>query len=133
MKGCDINWKPSSIRGCSNAWKMEVRRIGRQFPQSVVIKDIPLLLETGMTQGLAEIIVVYVPERIQLERLIARDGLTMAQARARIASQMSMEEKRNSATIVIDNSHSLEQTRAQTLAIYSQLAARAASTDVSAD
>jgi len=105
----------------------QVRRIASRFPDAVVVKDIPLLLETGMNQGLAEIIVVYVPEAVQLQRLIRRDGLSLDQAKLRVHSQMPMEEKRALATILIDNSHTPAQTREQTFEIYAGLARRAAS------
>lgn len=105
----------------------QVRRIESRLPDAVVVKDIPLLLETGMNQGLAEIIVVYVPEAVQLQRLTRRDGLSLDQAKLRVRAQMPMEEKRALATILIDNSHTLAQTREQTLEIYAGLAHRAAS------
>lgn len=99
----------------------EIERIGRQFPQAVVVEDVPLLLESGMEQGLHEIILVYVPEAIQLQRLMLRDGLDPGQARSRINAQAPIEEKRQKATIVIDNSGSLSDTHKQTLAVYEQL------------
>ena len=103
-----------------------VRRIEGRFRDAVVVKDIPLLLETGMDQGLREIIVVYAPEAVQIERLMQRDGLSLDQARSRIRSQMPMEKKRGLATILIDNSHTPAQTREQTLEIYDRLVHRAA-------
>ena len=102
-----------------------VRRIEGRFRDAVVVKDIPLLLETGMDQGLREIIVVYAPEAVQIERLMQRDGLSLDQARSRIRSQMPMEKKRGLATILIDNSHTPAQTREQTLEIYDRLVRRA--------
>jgi dephospho-CoA kinase len=102
------------------------RRLGlirRQAPEALVILDIPLLFEAGMQGGLDAIIVVYAPERLQIERLMARDGLTEPEAFARIRAQMPIESKKALATRVIDNSGSREQTRAQTLEIYRQLAA----------
>jgi dephospho-CoA kinase len=107
--------------------KREVdRRLGlirRQAPEALVILDIPLLFEAGMQGGLDAIIVVYAPERLQIERLMVRDGLTEPEAFARIRAQMPIESKKALATRVIDNSGSRERTRAQTLEIYRQLAA----------
>ena len=91
-------------------------------PDAVVILDIPLLLETGMRRNLAEVIVVYVPEELQLQRLMARDQIDAAAALARIRSQMSIEKKRRLATIVIDNSGSLADTRRQSLDVFGRLA-----------
>jgi dephospho-CoA kinase len=55
---------------------------------------------------------------------MARDGLAEPDARARIRSQMPIEKKKTLAAFVIDNSGSLDRTRAQADAIYRQLAAK---------
>ena len=96
-------------------------RIRRETPDALVIVDVPLLFESGMDRGLAVAIVVYVPEQIQLERLMARDALTQPEALARIRAQMPIEKKKSLATLVIDNSGSLERTRDQTLEVYRRL------------
>lgn len=97
-------------------------------PDSVVVLDVPLLLETGMDKGLDEIIVVYAPAAVQLRRLMLRNGFSADQAQARIDAQMPMERKRSRATLVIDNSGDLAGTEKQTMAIYHDLAQRAQST-----
>lgn len=105
--------------------KQEITRsldlIRRETPDALVIVDVPLLFESGMDRGLAAAIVVYVPEQIQLERLMARDALTQPEALARIRAQMPIEKKKSLATLVIDNSGSLERTRDQTLEVYRRL------------
>jgi dephospho-CoA kinase len=98
-----------------------IKQIGIRAPDAVVIMDVPLLLETGMQKNLAEVIVVYVPETIQLERLMRRDGIDEQAAMARIRSQMPIEQKRQQATIVIDNSGSLADSRRQVMAIFRRL------------
>lgn len=90
-------------------------------PDSVVILDIPLLIETGMNGNFHEIILVYVPESVQIERLMERDNLSYQSALARVRSQMSIEEKKLFSTIIIDNSHSLEQTRKRVREVYDDL------------
>ncbi|MFO7708508.1 MAG: dephospho-CoA kinase [Desulfobacterales bacterium] len=101
-----------------------LERLRREEAGAVVVLDVPLLFESGMHRGLSEVIVVYVPEAVQLERLMRRDHLPQAAALARIGSQMSLEEKRALATRVIDNSGPPEATRRQALAIYAQLVAK---------
>ena len=86
-----------------------------------MILDVPLLIESGMDTGLSDIIVVYVPEPVQIQRLMIRDALTRAQALARIRSQMPIEEKKQHATIIIDNSGSRENTRSISLTVYQRL------------
>ncbi len=97
-------------------------------PDSVVVLDVPLLLETGMDKGLDEVIVVYAPAAVQYRRLMLRNGFSADQAQARIDAQMPMTQKRSRATLVIDNSGDLAETEKQTMAIYRDLAQRARST-----
>ena len=97
----------------------------RNHPDRVVIVDVPLLIETGIYRDMRDIILVYVPERVQVERLMNRDGLSGKDALARVHSQMPIEEKKAYATIIIDNSGSLERTRKKTLEVYYELKVRA--------
>jgi dephospho-CoA kinase len=108
--------------------KEVVRRldlIRQQTPEALVIVDIPLLFESGMDRGLDAVIVVYVPEIVQLQRLMARDAFTESEALARIRAQMPIEMKKSLATLVIDNSGSFERTRAQALEVYRKLSLQA--------
>lgn len=84
-----------------------------QYPDKLVVSDIPLLYESGLEDGFEEIMVVYVPREVQLERLMSRDQMTLADAEARIAAQMDIERKKEQANIVIDNSGSWAQTEKQ--------------------
>ena len=94
-----------------------IAEIAAREPDAVVFLDIPLLLEADMDRDLAEVIVVYVPEALQLQRLMARDGIDEKAAMARIRSQMPIEEKRKRATYVIDNSVSRAACRQQAIEI----------------
>lgn len=98
-----------------------IAHIAAQTPDAVVIMDIPLLLEAGMGSDLAEVIVVYVPEALQLKRLMIRDGIDKQAAMARIRSQMPIEEKRRRATVVIDNSSTLSDSRRRAMAVFKRL------------
>ncbi|MEO0811367.1 MAG: dephospho-CoA kinase [Myxococcota bacterium] len=86
-----------------------------------VFYDVPLLYERGLESGMAGVVVVWVPPHIQLERLIQRDGLSAKDAQRRIGSQMPLDEKRERADWVIDNSGSLEDTDAQVEALWTRL------------
>lgn len=81
--------------------------------EPLVFIDVPLYYETKADFPGDEVWVVYTPEAMQLERLIERNHLTEAQARSRMASQLSIEVKRTYADVVIDNSGSLTQTYQQ--------------------
>lgn len=92
-----------------------IESISGEDPEALIVLDVPLLIESGMDEGLAEIIVVYAPEAIQIQRLMFRDGLERAEALSRIRAQMSIEEKKQRATIVIDNSGPRTDTRRRTV------------------
>lgn len=74
-----------------------------------VIMDIPLLYENKLEDTVDEVWVVYIPEELQLIRLMARNNMTEESALARISSQLSIEEKKKRADVVIDNSGTMEQ------------------------
>ncbi|MCA1291664.1 dephospho-CoA kinase [Paenibacillus sp. alder61] len=82
-------------------------------PRRLVVADIPLLFESGLEGLYEEIMVVYVPRPIQLERLVLRDRLTLEQAEARLQAQMDIEVKRERADVLIDNSRGMEETKRQ--------------------
>lgn len=79
----------------------------------VALYDAPLLLENKLHLGMDGVIVVWCPEATQLERLQRRDGFTLEQAQARIRSQMSMNEKKQAATWLIDNGGTVDETARQ--------------------
>lgn len=98
--------------------------MARDDPQRLAVLDVPLLFETRMDAGLVEVIVVYAPRRVQIQRLMQRDGLTRMDALDRIGAQMSIEEKRQRATMVIDNSGALTDTRRRTQNVFKKIKAR---------
>jgi dephospho-CoA kinase len=71
------------------------------------IVDIPLFFESN-AYPINKVIVVYAPQEIQKMRLIDRDGFSLDQAQARLDAQLSIEEKKQKATFVIDNSGNLK-------------------------
>ena len=87
----------------------------------VAIYDAALIVENGLHRGLDELVVVTAAPEQQLARLVTRDGLTVPEARARIASQLPLSEKVALATRVVDNSGSLAETRAQVLRLWKEL------------
>jgi len=87
----------------------------------IVFADIPLLYETNSHTWLDWVVVVYVPQEVQLRRLIQRDKLSEAEAWSRIQAQMSIEEKRKLADYVIDNSGSLAETKVQVDRLWHQI------------
>lgn len=84
----------------------------------VVIYEAALIVENGLQRGLDGLIVVSVPVEVQLERLIARDGLGEDEARARLAAQLPLADKVAVADHVIDNAGTVEETRAQVARVW---------------
>jgi dephospho-CoA kinase len=72
-----------------------------------------LLVETGLHATLDGLVVVAASESVQVERVSARDGCSLASALARIRSQHPLAEKIRVADHVIDNEGKLEATRAR--------------------
>lgn len=99
----------------------ETQDIHEAQPRRVIIVDVPLLIEAGMHTAYAEVIVVDVPEEVQLRRLMARDQLSLPEAQVRIQAQMPLSEKVSYATYVIHNDESLDKTREQVIAVYQHL------------
>jgi dephospho-CoA kinase len=94
----------------------------------IVVQEVPLLFENGLEPLYSSVVLVYVPEAMQLERLVAPStatfrsrGFTADRARAVIATQVPIEEKRRRADHVIDNSGTLEATRRQVEQLWAKL------------
>ena len=84
--------------------------------------EIPLLFETGMDSWIRPVIAVKCPVGVCLQRLGDRDGFSVSESQARMNAQMDPEEKARRADFVIDNSSSLDETRARVEKILNELA-----------
>ncbi|MCR5438839.1 MAG: dephospho-CoA kinase [Selenomonas sp.] len=89
-----------------------VKRYQRE-KKSLIVLDVPLLFESGWDKMAEKVCLVYVEEKIQLARLMKRNGYGREEAAARIAAQMPLEEKKKRADCLIDNSGSLSSTLRQ--------------------
>ena len=81
----------------------------RQKGETMIVLDLPLLFEKQYEELCEEIIVVYIPRELQLERLMRRNQYTKQEALSRIDSQLSIEEKRKRATVLLDNQGTIQQ------------------------
>ena len=84
------------------------------------IVDIPLFFETG-SYPIEKVVVVYAPRDIQKKRLMEREGLSEEEAEARLNAQMDIEEKKERATWVIDNSGNLKQLQRETERVFDEI------------
>jgi dephospho-CoA kinase len=87
------------VRALSQARFVELERQGA----TLAGYDVPLLFEAGLDAVLRPVVVVAASESTQIARIMARDGLSEAEARARIAAQLPLAEKRRRADFVLEN------------------------------
>lgn len=87
----------------------------------VAIADIPLVFETGQDHEFDRVIVAACEPEEQVRRVIARDGLSDAEARARLWAQWPIDEKINRATAVIWTDRGFAETDRQVSEIFDAL------------
>ena len=88
----------------------------REKKAQAVVMDVPLLIECGWHTKVDSVWLVKVPKEVQIRRAMLRDGATAEAVTARINAQMPLAEKEKYADVVIDNSGTVESTKAQTAA-----------------
>jgi dephospho-CoA kinase len=88
---------------------------------AVVLVDVPLLLEVEAADRFDRVVVVYVNETVQLDRLMERDGLSAEEASQALSTQIPLRDKVKQADFVIDNSGTLEETQAQVEKVWQEL------------
>ena len=106
-----------SVKAAIDAW---FESLGQDV--RFAIADIPLLYETGRDRDFDVVIVTACDPHTQLRRVMDRDGVTAAEARARIRAQLPMDEKVTRATHVIRTDGTIEKTDAQVRAVHEALA-----------
>ncbi len=94
--------------------------------EAVVVFSAPVLVETGMHTAFDVLIVVSVPERTQIERLMRDRAMSEPAIRARMAAQLPLEAKAEVADVLIDNEGSLADLRRQVERVWADLRQRAA-------
>lgn len=94
--------------------------ISKRDPEAMIIKDIPLLIESGLPIVVDKIVVVWTSEETQLRRLEEK-GMSAEDAKNRMRSQLPLKEKIKHADFIINNDGSLEETKKQVERIYASL------------
>lgn len=84
------------------------KQISQHGNAEYVVLVVPLLVETGIFPEADRIVVVDVPESLQIRRLVERDGIDRDRAASMLSAQATRSQRLESATDVIDNSGSLE-------------------------
>jgi dephospho-CoA kinase len=98
--------------------------VAERGPGLIVVHDVPLLAEGQRASDFDVVLVVDVPTEVQVERLAGR-GLPEEQARARMASQATREERLAIATVVIDNSGTVDDLDRRVGEVWADLRVRA--------
>ena len=93
------------------AWCCRTQEIKEIKPDAIILSDAPLLIEEGMQPLFDLVMLVYVSEEEQTDRLMKRNGLSREEALRRLKSQMPIDDKLPFAQIVIKNQGPLEETR----------------------
>ncbi len=101
----------------------KIRDIENKDRNTIVIVEVPLLIETGQYKEYDTVVVVYSPRDLQLSRLLKK-GLSKDEALKRIYSQMDIEEKLKYADFIIDNSSSIEDLKKEVIKTFNNLKKR---------
>eukprot|EP01024_Parvocaulis_polyphysoides_P034493 TRINITY_DN3052_c1_g1_i1.p1 TRINITY_DN3052_c1_g1~~TRINITY_DN3052_c1_g1_i1.p1 ORF type:complete len:218 (-),score=27.42 TRINITY_DN3052_c1_g1_i1:118-771(-) len=83
--------------------------------QTPIVVDMPLLFESGFYKWTSSNVVVWCDQEVQISRLAKRDDISNEEAVTKIKSQKSLEDKKNLADVVINNSTTLEDLELQVL------------------
>jgi dephospho-CoA kinase len=83
-----------------------------------LVLDVPLLIEAGEHTRVDLLVVVYTTTELQIQRLLARDGMSREEAARRVAMQLPLDEKVSYADYIVNNTGSVEETEEQVLRFY---------------
>ena len=100
--------------------------IAGRDPKAVVISEAAIMIESGSYTRYDRIVIAVCPPELQIRRYCDREGASEADARARLARQMPLEEKREYADYAIDTSGTKQETERQVRKIHQELLREAA-------
>ena len=96
---------------------------------TVVVHDIPLLVETGQADRFDAVLVVDVPVETQVGRMVRDRGMTREDALARVAAQADREQRLAAATHVVDNTGTREDLRDRVTEVLEKLVSAGSTAD----
>ncbi|MGD2126706.1 MAG: dephospho-CoA kinase [Desulfobacteraceae bacterium] len=105
----------------SEEFVKQVTEIATMDPNAIIQVDIPLLIELNLQYTFHKVLLVYIPEEMQIERLMKRDGITREAAANILKAQFPIDEKVGYADFVIHNEGSVEETRRQVEEVWKEL------------
>ncbi len=102
-------------------WTKRSELRGRGRKKNILVVDIPLLFEAKLEYLVDKIILVYVPQRVQIERLRRDDNLTVRQARARLDAQIPIYKKKKHAHYIINGNLDSASLQRQVKSVWKEL------------
>jgi dephospho-CoA kinase len=103
----------------------EFARLVKEFtakdPNAIIQGAVPLLLEANLQHLFHKILLVYIPQEMQAERLMKRDRISREMATNILNAQLPIEEKKGYADFIVDNSGTLEETKRQVKEVWKKL------------
>ena len=97
------------------------REIFQKDPQSIIIIEAALLIESGNYRQMDKVIVVTCDEEKLIRRAMARSSMTLEEAQKRVQSQMSQEEKSQRADYILKNDGSMEDLTKKVQELFNEL------------
>jgi dephospho-CoA kinase len=101
--------------------RAELEAFEKTNPDGIAVVEAAILIETGSFRDYQKLIVAVCGAEQQIDRAMARDGLTREEVLNRLSRQMPLAEKARHADYVIDTSGTKESTVAQTKIVYDAL------------
>ena len=99
----------------------EMKRQISSYKDGLIFIEVPLLYEAKLEGLCDKVICVFLSKKLQVERLIEREGIDEDYALAKIHSQMDLYMKKSLADYVIDSKGSFDETKAQVINIINEI------------
>ncbi len=99
----------------------QVDELAKKNPEEIIQVDVPLLFELNIEYMFHKILVVYIPEELQIKRLAARDGISKGEAANILKAQLPIDKKVGQADFVIHNEKPLEEVRIEVEELWESL------------
>lgn len=103
----------------------DFRRLVKEYtqkdPEVIIQVVVPLLIEANLQYLFHKLLLVYIPQEKQIERLMDRDKISREMAQNILTAQLPIDEKKGYADFIVDNSGSLEETKRQIGEVWQKL------------
>ena len=98
-----------------------VKEYTQEDPDVIIQVVVPLLIEANLQYLFHKLLLVYIPQEKQIERLMDRDKISREMAQNILTAQLPIDEKKGYADFIVDNSGSLEETKRQVGEVWQKL------------